>query len=240
MFIGDIKTASPFRDLFPMEDKLIKEIYWDMQKNGFDESKPIVLWESHGAVVIDGHTRLRAANKAGIIHVPVALKKFDDENAALEYAIKCQRNRRSLTDREIVKCVEELDKRKNAGRPSKEKLAQGCANFGKTSAKTASTIGVSTRKVEQARTVIDKAPEEVKESVRSGQISINKAYNQTVSPRQAPPKQGSPESLELAAEEITSVEKIIDIINERLNKEQMRELIKRLVKNFTSKFSDED
>jgi alkanesulfonate monooxygenase SsuD/methylene tetrahydromethanopterin reductase-like flavin-dependent oxidoreductase (luciferase family) len=94
---------------------------------------------------------------------------------------------------------------------------------------------------------LDKGTDEVKEAVKSGQMSINSAYNQTVGtpkktppPKQNTPRQGSPESLELAAEEIASVEKIIDIINERLNKEQMRELIKRLVLDFSEKYSDED
>jgi ParB family chromosome partitioning protein len=230
-----------------MSDKLIKEIYWDMQKNGFDESRPIALWESHGAVVIDGHTRLRAANKAGLIQVPVVLKRFETEQEALEYAIKCQRNRRNLTDREIVKCVDELDKRRIAGRPSKEKLASSDANFGKSATKTASTLGISTTKVERVRTIMDKGSDEVKEAVKSGQMTINSAYNQTVgipqkapAPKQNTPRQGTQESLELAAEEIASVEKIIDIINERLNKKQMQELIKRLVLGFSEKYSDED
>jgi ParB family chromosome partitioning protein len=245
MFIGDIKTASPFRDLFPMSDRLIKEIYWDMQKNGYDETKPIALWESHGAVVIDGHTRLRAANKAGLIQVPVVLKRFETEQEALEYAIKCQRNRRSLTDREITKCVDELDKRKPPGQ--RNDLAQGCARLGKSSTETGSMLGISGRKVEQVRTILDKGSEEVKEAVQTGNMSINSAYNQTVGtpkkpppPKQNTPRQGTQESLELAAEEIASVEKIIDIINERLNKKQMRELIKRLVLGFSEKYSDED
>jgi ParB-like chromosome segregation protein Spo0J len=55
---------------------------------------------------------LRAAKKAGLIQVPVALKRFDTEDEALEYAIKRQRNRRNLTDREIMKYVEELNKRR--------------------------------------------------------------------------------------------------------------------------------
>jgi len=237
MEISSINTAPPFRGLFPIEDNILSKIMWDIQKNGFDESKPIVLWGDK-SIVIDGHTRLRAARKAGLYQVPVVRKSFDNEEAALEYAIKCQRNRRNLKDREIVKCIEELDKRKIAGRPSNEKLASSDANFGKSATETASTLGISTTKVERIRTVMDKGSNEVKEAVKSGKMTINSAYNQTVSSKQPPPKQGTPESLELAAEEIANVQKIIDIINERLNKEQMRELIKRLVKNFTSKFKD--
>jgi ParB family chromosome partitioning protein len=253
MFIGDIKTASPFRDLFPMSDRLIKEIYWDMQKNGFDETKPIALWESHGAVVIDGHTRLRAANKAGLIQVPVVLKRFETEQEALEYAIKCQRNRRSLTDREIMKCVDELDKRRIRGGSHGNQYTKGKVpkvtgvTFGKSSVETGKTLGIGRGKVEKARVVLEKGSDEVKEAVQSGNMTINSAYNQTVGipkktppPKQKTPRQGTQESLELAAEEIASVEKIIDIINERLNKKQMQELIKRLVLGFSEKYKDEE
>ncbi len=241
MFIGDIKTASPFRDLFPMSDRLIKEIYWDMQKNGFDPSKPIALWESHGSIVLDGHTRLRAANKAGLIQVPVVLKRFDTEDEALEYAIKCQRNRRNLTDREIMRCVDELDKRRARGgnhgnQYTKGKVAKVTpVTFGKSSVETGKLLGIGRGKVEKARVVLEETSDEVKEAVKSGNMSINSAYNKTRNL-----EKGSQKSLELAAEEIASVEKIIDIINERLNKEQIRELIKRLALNFTETDKNEE
>ena len=238
MEISSINTAPPFRGLFPIEDNILSKIMWDIQKNGFDESKPIVLWGDK-SIVIDGHTRLRAARKAGLYQVPVVRKSFDNEEKALEYAIKCQRNRRNLKDREIVNCVEELDKRRDKIANLKQNNTEApCGASGKTAPETAKLLGVNHRKVERIRTVLDKASEDVKEAVKSGKLTINSAYNQTVSSKQSPPKQGTHESLELAAEEIANVEKIIDIINERLNKEQMRELIKRLVKNFTSKFKD--
>ena len=223
MFVKDIQTASPFRDLFPIHERILDEIYWDIQKNGYDHSKPIILWESHDSVVIDGHTRLRAARKAGLCQIPVMLKAFADENEALQYAIRCQRNRRNLTDREILVCIAELDKRRKAGRPGNNKLAQDCANFGKSAQETAGMLGISSRKVEQVRTVLDKAPDDVKEAVKSGDISINVAYNRTIKP-----SQGSSESLDAAADEIEKIDKIIGIIRERLTKEQIKELIIRL------------
>ncbi len=257
MFIGDIKTASPFRDLFPIKDELIKTLYWEMQKNGFDESKPLVLWESHNSIVIDGHTRLKAANKAGIIQVPVVLKRFDTEDEALEYAIKCQRNRRNLTDREIMKCVDELDKRRARGGDHGNQYTGGkVANarnraIARSSKETAQKLGIRKSKVEQVRTILDRGAKEVKQAVQSGQMSINSSYNQTVAAQTPtsfepesptishPPSRGNRESLELAAQEIASIEKIIDIINERLNKKQLQELIKRLAKSFTEKYGDE-
>ncbi len=243
MFIGDIRTVSPFKDLFPIIDRVVEELYWDMQKNGFDKSNPIVLWESHNSIVIDGHMRLRAAKKAGLIQVPVTLKRFDTEEEALSYAVHCQRNRRNITDREIIHCIAALDERKIAGRPSKEKLAPDGANFGKSATETANLLGVNFRKVERARTVLDNAPDEIREAVKSGQMSINSAYNNTVNPEknstQSPqkptqPPKGSPESIELAAEEIEKIKKIFEIIKERLNRDQMRELMKYIAQEIVN------
>ena len=72
-----------------------------------------------------------------------------------------QKNRRNLTDGEMLSCLSELDKLRQAGRPSKE-LAQHCANLdkGKSAQETAKALGVSVRKVEQGRTIQDHADEE--------------------------------------------------------------------------------
>jgi len=230
MNISEINTASPFRDLFPVEDELVKKLYWDMQKNGFDTSKPIVLWKGK-SVVIDGHTRLRAARKAGLYDVPVVMKDFEDVEDALEYAIKSQRNRRNLADKEILQCIAALDKRKDkiANLKQNRTEARNQAS-GKSAEETAKILGIGKSKVEQARTVLDKAPEEIKDAVKSGKISINSAYNKTINPQK-----GTPESIQLAAEEIAKIDAVIDIIKERLTKEQIKELIKKLEKELTNK-----
>ncbi|MFA6717277.1 MAG: hypothetical protein WCS27_17995, partial [Victivallaceae bacterium] len=146
--------------------------------------------------------------------------EFPDEDAALEYAIKCQRNRRNLSDQEILQCVSELDKRRTkaeAGAMKGKKLATGVA---RSSEKTADVLGIGRGKVEKARVVLDKAPDEIREAVKSGEMSINQAYNQTVNPLQ-----GSPESLDKATKEIGNVEKVFDIVRKHLSREQIKELI---------------
>jgi len=223
MLVVDITTRSPFKDLFPIRENILNEIVKDIKENGFDKSRPVVLWRKCGLTVVDGHTRLRAAEIAKIKDIPTVMKDFPNERAALEYAIKCQRNRRNLCDQEILQCISELDKRKMTGRPSKEKLAPCGANFGKSSNDTAQTLGISSRKVERARAVLDNAPDEIKEAVKLGKMSINKAYTKTKNP----PK-GSPESLDKAEEEIGNVKKVLRIIKKRLSREQIQELIKLL------------
>jgi len=44
-------------------------------------------------------------------------------------------------------------------------------------------LGVSARKVEQIRTVMDNANDEIKRMVKTGRMTVNSAYNRTVGAR---------------------------------------------------------
>lgn len=84
------------------------------------------MWQTNGDLtVVDGHTRLAAAALAELETVETYVHYFHDEDAALEYAIRNQRDRRNLTAAEILRCVQVLDRRGTAGRP---KLASTEAN----------------------------------------------------------------------------------------------------------------
>jgi protein gp37 len=117
----------------------------------------------------------------------VHFKSFATEDEALAYAIHLQRNRRNLTDAEIIRCIEALDRRKQRGGDhksenyKKSKPPNGGIDSGKSvSAKeTAKVVGISLRKVERARTVLEHADEPVKEAVKAGEMSINRAYQLT-------------------------------------------------------------
>lgn len=97
--VWSLKMEEPFRNLFPIRQTVLAEIIDDMNVNGFDFGHPIVVWKM---IVVDGHTRLKAAIAAGLETVPVICRQFNDENEALEYAIRCQRNRRNLTNGELL------------------------------------------------------------------------------------------------------------------------------------------
>ena len=176
-----IKTASPFKDLFPIRESVLNEIIEDMKENGFDYSHPIVVWAGHKVTVVDGHTRLAAALRLGKSKVPITLKEFADETAALQYAIRAQRNRRNLTDPELLKCLNELDKRKTVGRPKKNPSCEGIS--GESAKNTADLLGISRAKVERLRAINDHASDDVKNAVLSGKLSANKAYKATMNAR---------------------------------------------------------
>ena len=193
-----LRTAEPFSGLFPVKMTTLGAITESMEDHGFDPAEPIVTWDG---LVIDGHTRLGAALAAGIPYVPVVEKDFADEDEALQYAIKRQRDRRNLTDSDLLHCLEVLDRRKDrsnnfntAPKASHEALDEPA---GKSAAATAEILGTSRAKVERARAVLDHAPEEVKAQVQAGAKSINAAYNETrtlPSPRPLPIRRPAPQA----------------------------------------------
>jgi ParB family chromosome partitioning protein len=135
-------------------------------------------------VVIDGHTRLSAAKKANIYQIPIIFKAFSDEEDALKYAIACQKNRRNLSDSELVACVVELDKRKDKISCLKQNLTVApCGATVRSSQETAELLGINHRKVERIRTIMDNAPDEIKRMVKTGRMTVNSAYNRTVGAR---------------------------------------------------------
>lgn len=171
---SDFITKEPFSTLFSHNKAMVTSISATMKKDGYDLAYPVVCSEV-GGFVVDGHTRIASAKKAGLKLIPFINRKFTDDDDALKYAISCQRNRRNLTDAELIKCVEELDKRKKQG--ERTDLAQHCAksDSGKSSSATAELLNVSPRQVEKIRSIIDNAPKEIKEAVSSGEMSINQA-----------------------------------------------------------------
>ena len=178
-----VKTSSPFKDLFPVRPNDLEKVEESMKSSGYDSAHPIILWAGHDLTVVDGHTRLAAAQKLMFPRIPAIRKNFKDEAEALEYAIRSQVNRRNLSDAELLNCLTELDKRKKSG-PAKS-LASRDAKPGKSSEQTAKLLGVSQAKVERLRTVNDHASDEIKEAVKSGAMSANKAYEATMEARHA-------------------------------------------------------
>jgi hypothetical protein len=218
--IEEIKTHPTFESLFPINPAVLEKIEQDMRDGRYDVSQPIILatWEGQEEpVCIDGHTRRQAAINVGIEEVPVWIHEFDTEEEAQEKAIKLQRNRRNMTDAEIVTCVEALDKKRPRGGDRRSEAVQSkrqdcpIENGGCSSAQeTGDLLGISERKVRQARTVMEHADESTKEAVKQGDLSINQAYQRTQKKRrrtepdaeskntaeQGPPDQGP----EVAAE----------------------------------------
>ena len=184
----DIVTEAPFKDLFPIHEPILESIIENMTKFGYDSAFPVVLW---GKIVIDGHTRLDAAEALGIVSIPVEQKDFVNKQEALEYAVHNQRDRRNMTDSELLTCIEVLDKpmtKSEAASLAKSSNPDVRAGKGETSKKTAKILGVGKTKIEKARKVL-KDPE-MKKDVLEGAKTIETAAKE-IKHRDAPPKKTS-------------------------------------------------
>jgi hypothetical protein len=62
---------------------------------------------------IDGYTRVHAAEELGLLHVTAYEKSFASEAEALAYAIHTQRDRRNLSDAELLRLIELVDQPQN-------------------------------------------------------------------------------------------------------------------------------
>ena len=177
-YIQDLIIKPPFSELFSIDENVLQAIVKNILENTYDESQPIVVWKDQN-IVIDGHTRLKASHLAGRQIISVFNKAFRNEEEALQYAINNQRNRRNMSEAELLRCIEAVDKRQERGgdrksEEAKSKTSSEVIDKPKSSAEeTARIVGTSRAKVERTRTVISD-PEE-KEAVMTGKKSINKA-----------------------------------------------------------------
>jgi len=184
MLTRDIKCAPPFSELFPVDPKVVESIKASISRDGFSDAEPVIIWRGKD-ILVDGHLRYLAAKELDYKHIPTFHMNFANEDEALRYAIHRQTLRRNLTDAEIIRCIEALDKRRERGGDHGNQYTGGkvakASNgaIGKSAQETAKTVGVSRSKVERARTVLDKADAETQEAVREGKITINRAYQKT-------------------------------------------------------------
>lgn len=171
--IESINLKDEFKNLFPLNESMVKTIAKNIVSGSYDKSQPVHVWKA-GMILIDGHHRLEAAKRAGLKEIPVFYHHFKDLEEALTYAIKLQTDRRNLSDAELLKILETLDQLKQVGRKA---LDSDKKSSGKSAELTAKKIGVSRSKVEKVRTIQNKASEEIKKAVEDGEMSINAAYN---------------------------------------------------------------
>jgi ParB family chromosome partitioning protein len=166
MRTDEIKTDPVLERIFAIKEETLAVIIKSMKESGYDKAEPIVIWKGKN-IVVDGHTRLKAAITAGIMEIPVEEKELASLDEAREYTKKRQINRRNLNQSEIFEAAAELqnkEERDGTGRAA-EILAK--------------ELGISATTVHHARAVAASAPPEVIDRIRQNKISINRAYNLT-------------------------------------------------------------
>jgi ParB family chromosome partitioning protein len=180
--VDDLLLEEPFKSLFLIRDEIKEAIKTHMQEHGYDESKPVDVWkratrDGFEYVLVDGFTRAQAAKEIGRLTVIAYLHDFASVEEARDYAIHTQRDRRNLSDAEIMSVLGVIDRKVTGFRGSSPFPPSGGngERIASTAQRTAKEIGTSTRKIERARKV--SSDPEIAAAVKSGELSINKGYN---------------------------------------------------------------
>jgi hypothetical protein len=148
----------------------------------------IVTWEE---TIIDGHNRYAICKKHGI-DFKIITMEFDDRSHAREWIIRNQFGRRNLPPYVRVELALELES--TIAARAKENLhtstggihPQPCQKSDNpaidTKREIASIAGVSHDTVAKVKTIKALASDETKDKLAKGEISINKAYQETKEP----------------------------------------------------------
>ena len=172
-----IRIDAEFKSLIP---PLSGEEYDALEKSIVNEGcrDALILW---GDTLIDGHNRYEICKRHGI-KFDTAQKDFVNRNDAIVWMIQNQLGRRNLPAYERARLALRLkpaiadraEARMKLGKPDPTpNLAGGMSETRDIVAKAA---GVSHGTIAKVEKIEEKAPVEVKRQLRSGEISIDKAY----------------------------------------------------------------
>lgn len=181
-----IMVDAEFKALIP---PLSPEEYAQLEENCVREGirDPLVVWATPSGtqILVDGHNRMKIAAEHGGMHFDVIEKKFDTRADAEAWIIRNQLGRRNIekwTRYDLVQKLEEIEKaeaKKRQGTRTDIVPTLAPSNPGKTRDKMANMVGVSHGTYDKMKTIEEHGTPEVKAKARSGEISINTAYNLT-------------------------------------------------------------
>jgi len=188
--LNDIQIESEFKNLLPpLTPEQKEELEKDILKNGC--LNPLIIW---GNILVDGHHRYEICTKNNIPY-DILEMKFKGKLEAMEWAWSNQKNRRNLNKYELAqialkfKPTIEAKAKENlslAGGDKKSKTAKsGCQKSDKaithidTKKELAKIAGVSSDTIHKVEYIEKKAQEDIKTQAKTGQITINNAYNLT-------------------------------------------------------------
>lgn len=197
-------TVRPdFADLLPpLSNEQLFLLEADILKNGC--YAPVIVNEE--LVIVDGHNRASICDKHGIPY-RMAVFSFEDDLTAKQWALDTQKSRRNLSINELCKIALKL--RPEVEARAKEKMAMVMAEnrqFNPNNAneqistpvsksvletldtrkELAKTVGVGEVTMGRAMKIADEAPQNVKDAVDSGELTIGQGYNITKKVRELP------------------------------------------------------
>lgn len=170
--IDKIIIDKEIEGIFVQKETEIQNIATNMSEKGFNPAHPIILAHSKehpelNDINADGHTRYKAAKRAGLSKVAIIYKEFADREELLKFVYEQQLLRRNLTEQEIFNAWQAMNRLTNEN-----------GKKAKSDAVIANELQISRRQVCKMKEVEKKATPEVLEGIKSGEITVNKAYTQ--------------------------------------------------------------
>jgi len=194
MKVSDIIINSEYEKAVP---PLTDKEYWDLFISIKENGVWTPLTVNSQRVLLDGHHRYKSCKEQGISEVETITKDFPSPLHEKLFVIQTNRKRRQLTaaqnvdlafkETEIESLIEQAQINFEAKNPQKgEKgfqpiLSRNLEKIGEKRGVidiVAKKTGLSHDTVSKVKKIMDSAPEELKEKVRSGKTSINYAYKQ--------------------------------------------------------------
>lgn len=178
-----IEIKEEFKKLIP---PLTTEEYKQLEDNCLEEGirEKIILWNNY---IIDGHNRYNIA-KQWNLEFETESKNFNNEEAVKEWMILNQFGRRNLSNyQRSVLALQLEDVFKAKAKESKAKKVSHFRNTGEvlvnspkpdTRKELTTVAGVGEQTIARVKVIEQKAPEEVKAKLRTGEVSINAAYKE--------------------------------------------------------------
>ena len=176
-----ITINEDFKSLIP---PLTPEEYIQLEKNILADGcrDALVTWQNW---IVDGHNRFEICNKHNIPYKTI-IKNFDNDSDAKVWIIDNQDGRRNLPDfakfelkqkkAEILKEIGRAKQKQTLKIGDSPVLSTTDRTEHNTQKQIAVELGWGVGKVARAEVVSKRAPEEVKEKIRAGEVTINTAY----------------------------------------------------------------
>ena len=180
--VGDLQPFPPIAKALPPKPEMVASIAEVMRTVGYDGSQPITTWRDQ---VVDGNTRLAAAKEAGLAKVPCVEMSFNSEDDALFSAISRQVQRRNLSDAELARLFELIDKPIPRGGPPDRGSAKAIAGkqaIARSADATAEKLGTSREKVENLRMILRRSPE-IFNMIKERDVTIKEAKAKLSKPK---------------------------------------------------------
>lgn len=170
----------------PLSDDEFNQLEANILRDGIRD--PLVVWKGHN-VIVDGHNRYSIAKKHGLTFETTEIE-FTDRDAVIVWIIQNQFGRRNITKftrgelaLKLESTIAARAKANQAEYHGNQYESAPLANLPKiqtpinTRDELAKVADVSSRTMAKIKTLANTAPPEIKAALRSGEISIDKAFN---------------------------------------------------------------